>query len=84
MEEATKKYEVIVSVEFQKEFKKIHKDIQEIARKKLKELETNPQKGCPLKYDLAGFYSLHFHRNKYRIIYTIEDVNYSYPNTSRC
>jgi mRNA interferase RelE/StbE len=68
-----KKYEVLVSLEFERELKKLSRDMQEIAKKKLKELETNPRKGDPLKYDLMGFYSLHFHRNKYRIIYTIEE-----------
>jgi len=65
-------YEVIVSPKFKKEFEKLPKDIQKIAKKKLETLQ-NMLIGVPLKYDLVGFYSIHFFRNKYRIIYTKED-----------
>jgi mRNA-degrading endonuclease RelE of RelBE toxin-antitoxin system len=68
-----KKYTVLVSFEFERELKKLSKDMQEMAKKRLKELEINPWKGIPLKYGLAGFFSLHFHRNKYRVIYSIEE-----------
>jgi len=73
MEKQIVKYTVITSKKFEKNFKKLPPDIQRLAKKELEKLETNPKRGEPLKYDLIGFYSLHFHRNKYRIIYTIKD-----------
>ena len=66
------KYEVIVSPKFKKEFYKLSKEIQKQARKKLKMLETRPYCGTRLKHKLSDFYSIHFHKNQYRIIYTIE------------
>ena len=61
-------YEVIVSKEFNKSFKKLQKKLQERVRKILKKLEKHLI-GIPLKGDLQGFYSVHFERNKYRLIY---------------
>lgn len=66
------KYKVLLALEFKKEFYKLPREIQEIARKKLQILETRLI-GIPLKYDLAGFYSIHFYKNKYRIIYAVEN-----------
>jgi len=62
------RYKVIVSQEFKKGFYKLPKKVQEIAKKKLKQLETRLI-GDPLKHDLTGFYSIHFFKNQYRIIY---------------
>ena len=67
------RYTVVLSLEFKKEFYKLSKQIQKIAKAQLKKLETNPKKGIRLKHELFEFYSLHFFRNKYRIIYTIEE-----------
>lgn len=65
-------YEVIVSPEFKKEFYKLPNTIQERVRKILKKLETRPT-GSPLKWNLKGFYSVHFNNNHYRLIYVKED-----------
>ena len=65
-------YKVIVSPEFKKEFYKLSKNIQERVRKILKKLETRPT-GSPLKWNLKGFYSVHFKNNHYRLIYVRED-----------
>ncbi len=64
---------MIVSEEFSKEFYKLPPNVQQIAKKRLKMLEENPFKGEPLKYELLGFYSLHFEGNRYRMIYTIKE-----------
>lgn len=66
------KYEVIVSPKFQKEFYKLPKEIQKIARKQLEKLQYKII-GEPLKYELVGFFSIHFFGNRYRIIYSKED-----------
>lgn len=66
------KYEVIVSPEFRKEFYKLPKNIQERVRKILKKLETRAT-GSPLKWNLKGFYSVHFNSNHYRLIYVKEE-----------
>ena len=65
-------YKVILSQNFTKEFYKLEKNIQERVRKILKILEVRLL-GEPLKGDLKGFYSVHFERNKYRLIYHKED-----------
>ena len=65
-------YKVIISPYFKREFYKLPKEIQEIARKDLYKLQYKLI-GEPLKYELKGFYSIHFFRNKYRIIYSKED-----------
>jgi len=67
-----KAYEVLVSPEFKKEFYKLPNTIQMRVRKILKKLETRPS-GSPLKWNLKGFYSVHFNRNHYRLIYVKED-----------
>ena len=67
------KYQVIISPRFQKEFSKLTREIQGEAKKKLTMLETRPYCGTRLKHKLSDFWSIHFHKNKYRIIYTIEE-----------
>lgn len=65
-------YKVEVSPEFQREFYTLEKNLQERVRKILKKLETRPS-GSPLRYELKGFYSVHFENNHYRLIYFKED-----------
>ena len=65
-------YEVVVSPEFKKEFHRLPSPIQERVRKILKKLEIRPT-GSPLKWNLKGFYSVHFNKNHYRLIYVKED-----------
>ncbi len=65
-------YEVLISPEFQKEFYKLEKYLQERVRKILKKLEAYPC-GEPLLGDLKGFYSVHFESNHYRLIYAKEE-----------
>jgi len=65
-------YDVIISPRFRKSFYKLPKNIQDRVRKILKQLETRLL-GEALKHDLKGFHSVHFERNKYRLIYHKED-----------
>lgn len=65
-------YEIILTLRFRKEFKKLERRIQERVRKILKKLEEKPL-GSPLKWELKGFYSIHFENNHYRLIYFKED-----------
>ncbi|MDO8460184.1 MAG: type II toxin-antitoxin system mRNA interferase toxin, RelE/StbE family [Nanoarchaeota archaeon] len=65
-------YSVVVSPEFERQFQRLDKKIQERVRKILKELETRLL-GEPLKGDLKGFYSVHFENNHYRLVYAKED-----------
>ena len=63
-------YKVVYSELFEKELCSLEKSIQERVRKILIILETRLI-GIPLKGDLKGFYSVHFERNRYRLIYTV-------------
>ncbi len=65
-------YEVIVSPDFKKEFYKPPSPIQKRVRKILEKLKTRPT-GSPLKWSLKGFYSVHFNKNHYRLIYVKEE-----------
>lgn len=65
-------YEVIISLEFRKCFKKLEKRLQERVKKILNNLEERLI-GEALKGDLVGFYSVHFENNKYRLIYFKEN-----------
>ena len=56
------------SDDFWKHIYKLPKSIQHIARKKLNQLKIIPI-GEALSDNLKGYYSIHFHRNKYRIVY---------------
>jgi len=67
-----KMYKVIISSGFRKSFYKLPKPIQERVRKILENLKIYLS-GEPLKGDLKNFYSVHFERNKYRLIYYKED-----------
>jgi len=65
-------YEVIVSLTFKKEFHKLPNDLKETVHKHLGRLKGQLI-GLPLKHDLAGFWSIHFYQNRYRIIYQKDD-----------
>ena len=65
-------HEIILSPKFEKEFYKLPKYIQHRVRNILDKLVYRLI-GDPLKGDLKGFYSVHFEKNKYRLIYYKED-----------
>jgi len=67
-------HKVVLSDSFTKSFYKLEKTIQERVRKILEKLEV-VLIGEPLKGDLKGFYSVHFEKNKYRLIYYKEQNN---------
>jgi addiction module RelE/StbE family toxin len=62
-------YKVVISKTFKKKFDKLPTNIRERAKKLILQLETELI-GEALLGDLKGLYSIHFERNKYRIIYT--------------
>jgi mRNA-degrading endonuclease RelE of RelBE toxin-antitoxin system len=72
-------YKVFISFTFQKKFYKLQKNIQNLIKKSLKELEKDPYKSRPncnikiLKYTTPKKYRLRI-RN-YRIIYLIDTKN---------
>jgi addiction module RelE/StbE family toxin len=65
-------YEVVLTSAFKKAFRGLEKRLQKRVRKILEILKTRLI-GEALKGDLKGFYSVHFERNKYRLIYQKED-----------
>jgi len=67
-------YKIIISKNFEKRFNKLSDYLKERVKKILIDLENNLL-GSSLKGDLSGFYSIHFERNKYRIIYFLNDVH---------
>lgn len=66
-------YTVEVSPEFKECLYKLPNVIQERVKKILNDLPYRNFKKDALKGDLKGFYSHHFERNRYRIIYRIEN-----------
>jgi len=66
-------YTVEVSPEFKEQLYKLPNVIQERVKKILNDLPNRNFKRDSLSGDLKGFYSHHFERNKYRIIYRVED-----------
>ncbi|OGJ20888.1 hypothetical protein A3K73_09300 [Candidatus Pacearchaeota archaeon RBG_13_36_9] len=66
-------YKVETSPEFQKQFYKLDRVLQERVRKILDSLPFRNWKQDALAGDLKGFYSHHFEDNHYRIIYTVQD-----------
>ncbi len=66
-------YEVEASPEFKEQLSTLQKNLQERVKKILKKLPNRNWKKDALKGDLKGFYSYHFERNKYRIIYRVEN-----------
>ncbi len=66
-------YEVKASPEFKEQLHTLEKHLQERVKKILIKLPTRNWRKDALKGDLKGFYSYHFEKNKYRIIYRVED-----------
>ncbi len=66
-------YDVEVSPEFQVHLRKLQKNLQERIKKILGQLPSRNWKKDALTGDLQGFYSHHFEKNRYRIIYRVED-----------
>lgn len=69
-------YDIIISdeaIEMLSEIKKADARVLEQIMKKIETLRTNPTLGKPLKDDLAGCRSVRVVRERYRIVYTIQD-----------
>lgn len=66
-------YDVEVSPEFLEHLKKLQRNLQERVKKILRQLPSRNWKKDALKGDLNGFYSHHFEKNRYRIIYRVEE-----------
>lgn len=67
------RYKVEASPEFKEQLYSLQKNLQERVKKILKKLPDRNWRKDALKGDLKGFYSYHFEKNKYRIIYRVED-----------
>jgi len=68
---ALKKYSIKYTKEAKKKIEKLDKSIRLVIKKAIESLSSNPYKGKPLSYDLAGLYSLR--TSDYRIIYRIKE-----------
>jgi mRNA interferase RelE/StbE len=66
-----KKYSITYTKEAKKKIEKLDPSIKSIIKKAIESLSTNPFKGKPLSYELAGLYSLR--TSDYRIIYRIKE-----------
>ena len=66
-----KKYSIKYTKEAKKKIEKLDKSIRLVIKKAIEYLSSNPYKGKPLSYDLAGLYSLR--TSDYRIIYRIKE-----------
>ena len=66
-----KKYSVKYTKEAKKKIEKLDPSIRVIIKKAIESLSSNPYKGKPLSYELAGLYSLR--TSDYRIIYRIKE-----------
>lgn len=66
-----KKYSIKYTKEAKKKIEKLDKSIRLVIKKVIESLSSNPFKGKPLSYDLAGLYSLR--TSDYRIIYRIKE-----------
>jgi len=66
-----KKYSIKYTKEAKKKIEKLDKSIRLVIKKAIESLSSNPYKGKPLSYDLAGLYSLR--TSDYRIIYRIKE-----------
>ncbi len=66
-----KKYSIKYTKEAKKKIEKLDKSIRLVIKKVIESLSSNPYKGKPLSYDLAGLYSLR--TSDYRIIYRIKE-----------
>ena len=68
---ALKKYSIKYTKEAKKKIEKLDKSIRLVIKKAIESLSSNPYKGKPLSYELAGLYSLR--TSDYRIIYRIKE-----------
>lgn len=66
-----KKYSIKYTEEAKRRIEKLDPSIRLIIRKAIESLLSNPYKGKPLSYELAGLYSLR--TSDYRIIYRIKE-----------
>ena len=66
-----KKYSIKYTKEAKKKIEKLDKSIRLVIKKTIESLLSNPYKGKPLSYDLAGLHSLR--TSDYRIIYRIKE-----------
>lgn len=66
-----KKYSIKYTKEAKKKIGKLDPSIRVIIKKAIESLSSNPYKGKPLSYELAGLYSLR--TSDYRIIYRIKE-----------
>ena len=66
-----KKYSLKYTQEAKKKIEKLDPSIRAIIKNAIESLQTNPLKGKPLSYELAGLRS--FRTSDYRIIYQIEE-----------
>ena len=66
-----KKYSIKYTKEAKKKIEKLDKSIRLVIKNAIESLLSNPYKGKPLSYELAGLYSLR--TSDYRIIYRIKE-----------
>lgn len=66
-------YDVEITLKFEEMFDELDKSMRIITKKELENLPKRNFKREALKGDLAGFYSHHFYKNQYRIIYKIDN-----------
>jgi len=66
-----KKYDIKYTKEAKKKIEKLDPSIKQIIKKAIESLRSNPFRGKPLSYELAGLYSLR--TSEYRIIYRIKE-----------
>jgi len=65
------KYSIKYTKEAKKKIEKLDKSIRLVIKNAIESLLSNPYKGKPLSYELAGLYSLR--TSDYRIIYRIKE-----------
>ena len=65
------KYSIKYTKEAKKKIEKLDPSIRVVIKKAIESLSSNPYKGRPLSYELAGLYSLR--TSDYRIIYRIKE-----------
>ena len=66
-----KKYSIQYTKEAKRKIGKLDPSIRVIIKNAIESLSSNPYKGKPLSYELAGLYSLR--TSEYRIIYRIKE-----------
>lgn len=68
---SVKKYNINYTKEAKKKIEKLDPSIKSIIKNSIESLLSNPFKGKPLSYELAGLYSLR--TSDYRIIYRVKE-----------